>query len=61
MNDEESRMAFVGYRDRLVDRVNSIKRIMRTNMYMLVPGFTWEEVGALVDSKPDREWSRLSN
>ena len=47
-------MAFVGYRDRLVGRVNGIKRIMRKNMYMFVPvktldwGFTWEEFGALV-------------
>ena len=48
MSDEESRLAFVGHRDRLVDRVNGIKRIMRTNMYMFVPvkswGFSWEEV-----------------
>ena len=28
-------MAFVGHRDRLVDRVNGIKIIMRTNMYIL--------------------------
>ena len=47
-------MAFVGHRDRLVDRVNGIKRIMRTNMYMFVLvksldwGFTREEVGAIV-------------
>ena len=47
-------MTFVGDRDRLVDRVDGIKRIMSTNMYMFVPvksldwGFTWEEVGALV-------------
>ena len=54
MSDEESRLAFIGHRDRLFDRVNGIKRIMRTNMYILVPvksldwGFSWEEVGALV-------------
>jgi hypothetical protein len=54
LSDEESRLAFVGHRDRLVDRVNDIKRIMRTNMYMFVLaksldwGFSWEEVGALV-------------
>ena len=50
-------MAFVRHlrhRDRLVDRGNGIKRIMRTNMYMFVPVksldwcFSWEEVGALV-------------
>ena len=53
LSDEESRLAFVGHHDRLVERVNGIT-IMRTNMYMFVPvksldwGFSWEEVGALV-------------
>ena len=40
MSDEETRLAFVGHRD----RVNGIKRIMRTNMYMFVPVKSWEEV-----------------
>jgi len=54
LSDEESRLAFVGHRDRLVERVYGIKIIMRTNMNMFVPvkslywGFSWEEVGALV-------------
>ena len=46
-------MTFVGHRDRLVDRVNGIKRIEDKYVYVrpgqiLSWGFTWEEVGALV-------------
>ena len=58
MSDEESRLAFVGHRDRLDKRVNGIKRIMRTNMYMFVPvksldwGFSWKEVKNTSDLYP---------